>query len=606
MGFFKVQHMGWRVAASPHAHQKFHLSETELFKQVCKMLPIYDRRPERLDYVFRSGDGRSTLDDRLMAKTSDIQEAALEVQENLLQKVKALHESGKPATREELLNAMLHLFLSVGVDEEEVGDLSLDKMPNSQLFRYGLGEDGPVPIYTSKTKYTALILNLGNFIRGRKKTAPSTFSDYIEYDSSGDSRGALIKSIAQSKSHLFMLREATNVTQGEKDFLYARGWQTIQKNSGDILIGSRTNLVGSRLSRLAGSTLVGEAHAHLPLTYMIVEIIYGKTLPLGGQGNRGEFSDSSYTRVLERAGTDRVRVCAFHLNNIVASKKISIAHECLASMFADCIHYQVDLIGGDANMALYRAVGSKQESMDIRGGMYQSLLDYLLEAYSESPACPHLCCPGAQHVSANSLCLLKQYEDQLGGQYYRDCQKPDWNTSPGLDPMTATVLEWGHSMTDDQWAEFPASKNEFKIQVSEWLLNSTKDSYLLGDQDLDSHTPLLLEIHANQFTGGRIKAMNRNPDTVQEAAARRKERQKMNKQRGSTSGPTADAPQRAGFPQGKGASSATSSGSQRPPEPAQPHGGKTEGSKGGKSCKGKESSKGKSKDKSKGKSKGKN
>ena len=58
-------------------------------------------------------------------------------------------------------------------------------------------------------------------------------------------------------------------------------------------------------------------------------------------------------------------------------------------MFADCLHYQVDLIGGDANMALYRAMGSKQESMDIRGGMYQSLLDYLLEAYSESPSCPH-------------------------------------------------------------------------------------------------------------------------------------------------------------------------------------------------------------------------
>ena len=87
-------------------------------------------------------------------------------------------------------------------------------------------------------------------------------------------------------------------------------------------------------------------------------------------------------------------------------------------MFADCIHYQVDLIGGDANMALYRAMGSKQESMDIRGGMYQSLLDYLLEAYSESPACPHLCCPKAQHVTANSLCLLKQYEDQLGGRHF--------------------------------------------------------------------------------------------------------------------------------------------------------------------------------------------
>ena len=318
---------------------------------------------------------------------------------------------------------MLHLFLGVGVDEEEVGDLSLDKMSNPQLFRYGLGEDGPVPIYTSKTKYTALILNLGNFVRGRKKSAPSTFSDYIEYDSSGDSKGALIKSIAQSKSHLFLLCEATNVTQGEKDFLYSRGWQTIQNNSGDIIIGSRTNLVGSSLTRLAGSTLAGEAHAHLPLTYMIVEIIYGKTLPLGGQGNRGQYPDSSYTRALERAGTDRMRVCAFHLNNVVASKKISIAHECLATMFADCLHYRVDLIGGDANMALYRAMGSKQESMDIRGGMYQSLLDYLLEAYSESPSCPHLCCPRAQHVSANSLCLLKQYEDQLRGRCYKRLSK---------------------------------------------------------------------------------------------------------------------------------------------------------------------------------------
>ena len=80
----------------------------------------------------------------------------------------------------------------------------------------------------------------------------------------------------------------------------------------------------------------------------------------------------------------------------------------------------------------------------------------------------------------------------------------------------------------------------------------------------------------------------------------------MNKQRGSTSDPTADAPQGAGFLQRQGASGATSSCSQRPPEPEQPPGGKTEGSKGGKSSKGKESQKGKSKDKSKGKNKGKN
>ena len=34
-----------------------------------------------------------------------------------------------------------------------------------------------------------------------------------------------------------------------------------------------------------------------------------------------------------------------------------------------------NLIGGDPNMALYRSMGRKQESMDIRGGMYRNLRD---------------------------------------------------------------------------------------------------------------------------------------------------------------------------------------------------------------------------------------
>ena len=46
-------------------------------------------------------------------------------------------------------------------------------------------EDGPVPIYNSRTKYSALILNLGSFARNRKRTAHSLYSDIIAYDDSG-------------------------------------------------------------------------------------------------------------------------------------------------------------------------------------------------------------------------------------------------------------------------------------------------------------------------------------------------------------------------------------------------------------------------------------
>ena len=185
----------------------------------------------------------------------------------------------------------------------------------------------------------------------------------------------------------------------------------------------------------------------------------------------------------------------FHLNNVIAATKVALAHEALGTMFADCLHYQVDLLGGDANMALFRATGRKQESMDIRGGMYQSLLDYFLEAWAKAPQSPHLCFPRVQHVSANSLCLLKQYEDLLGGEPYKDCTHPDWSTFPGLDPLVATVFEWGHSMDDDQWAMTPSGKQEFKVNVSEWLLNSTSAAYLLNDRDYDSHTPLLIKVH---------------------------------------------------------------------------------------------------------------
>ena len=52
----------------------------------------------------------------------------------------------------------------------------------------------------------------------------------------------------------------------------------------------------------------------------------------------------------------------FHLNSNIAATKVALAHEALGTMICDCLYYQVDFIGGDANMALYRAGGRKQES----------------------------------------------------------------------------------------------------------------------------------------------------------------------------------------------------------------------------------------------------
>ena len=149
---------------------------------------------------------------------------------------------------------------------------------------------------------------------------------------------------------------------------------------------------------------------------MIVKIIYGKTIPAGSQGNRGDFltHPCSY---LEREGSDRIRVCMFHLNNTIAEARVALAHEsheCLGAMFADCLRCQVDLVGGDPN---YRATQRKQESVDIRGGsMCQSLLDCYLEAWTESPACPYLCYPPTVCVCSSNMRTYWEADRAIGAR----------------------------------------------------------------------------------------------------------------------------------------------------------------------------------------------
>ena len=87
--------------------------------------------------------------------------------------------------------------------------------------------------------------------------------------------------------------------------------------------------------------------------------------------------------------------------------------------------------------------------------------------------------------------------------------------------------------------------------------------------------------------------MNRNPETVKEAADRRKQRQKANKARGSNGPQAAPMDQSSPHREASSGAATSSSGSRRPPEPAQPPSGRSD--------------KGKSKGKSKGKGgKGKN
>ena len=96
---FKVQHMRWRIQAPQHPKHKFRLSGDDSMRSMCDMDPIYDKRASRMDVVFRPGDIRSTLDDRLMEKASEVRKSVLLVQDALLSQVRVLGPSGQPARR---------------------------------------------------------------------------------------------------------------------------------------------------------------------------------------------------------------------------------------------------------------------------------------------------------------------------------------------------------------------------------------------------------------------------------------------------------------------------------------------------------------------------
>ena len=169
------------------------------------------------------------------------------------------------------------------------------------------------------------------------------------------------------------------------------------------------------------------AHSHLPLTYMIVDINQGKTLPQGSQGSgtmRDQVPKASLTAPLTRAGMNSMRVCVLHLSSHVASGQVSLPHEALATMFIDCLFYQVDFIGGDPNMALYRYSGTKQGSMDIQGGMYQSIITYFLEGWKQSPRIMPFCTFRERSIAAQTVfCSLNNTRMLLAAVPTRTVQR---------------------------------------------------------------------------------------------------------------------------------------------------------------------------------------
>ena len=181
-------------------------------------------------------------------------------------------------------------------------------------------------------------------------------------------------------------------------------------------------------------------------------------------------------------------------------------------------------MSGDANMSAYGRTGTRQQSSSLKHSCWHDMVRYFVRGYNDAMSHGPNCRVIPRFMSSNPLSSLRWWEDAFG-QEFESCRAVNWDTVPNLDCLVSCILEWAHTFTDDKWAQALPGL-EYKVQVSEWLLHSSKDDYLFSPSDKDSHVPLLIHILPRHFGGADLRATQR-PESKMDRNARRKERQKL-------------------------------------------------------------------------------
>ena len=396
--WFKLQHTIFRETRTQMVHptQKYGCTEREFWNQIRCLPPVYEGRVAKGKIIFDAGDVRSTVDDVLLEKSSNAAEKAESLRRELLEKLESVR-----GTRSDLQNSLLHNFLSCGC---------------------------------------YLTVNLGNFVRGSKSTLSKVYAEFIdELDDSGV--GPMVKSLARSKSHLILLNEASELLDSEVAYLVQEGWLVHQNNAKDLAIMIRCNFVGSYINQIAGSNMERAAHKHLPISYMLCEVCFGKCPSQeeieekNGSRNLKDYDHTNMSEDLTRAGMNVMRVCVFHMKSHIASRQPGFCHEAYGIMLADCFAFQADIMSGDANMSAYRYAGTRQQSSSLKHSCWQDMVRYFVWGHNEAMGQDPNCSVLPRFVSSNPLSSLRWWEDTFE---YETCRAVN------------RILEWAHTFSDEK------------------------------------------------------------------------------------------------------------------------------------------------------------
>ena len=475
--------------------------------------------------------------------------------------------------------------------------------------------------FNSTPNLNILVGNFGNFKRTSKNTHPRMSASQFNKATSSDdpSDNLLIRMLEGMSSHLVLLCESSEITDREFAYLEHQGRfsyaQSVDKNftvlirgencSVKVLFDSCCSPYYQAYSHAMNEEIELPTMPNLVLPFAIFEVEFGtigvghqqRAVPSSKQDYEGDdlsmkakrtrlfgsevttsvqigSSSTEEVPVLSRANMYKCRVCVFHAQNKIVSESPARTAENFFFMWELCLRYQCDIVAGDANMAGYRMMGSKQLIPNHRTACFTSTLMYLIEKWnkaSEEETGNNSRLIDVDFVSSNSVSTLYElmcfYNDDNRGHKLRtkeiDISFEDW---PEQDCIHAAIFSYGHTFSDpEDFAELRRTDgSEFSITISENVSEIMHETLFLPHTDGDFHSPIWISLNLPETRHSGLRRSLRPGESRKRAHDTRKERQKAKVQEARakavpTSAPTVSEPRPSAQATSSGSSSSSKS-----------------------------------------------
>ena len=535
-----LNHVCFRKGEISHPHYQSRINENDFVRSIRNVCPVpppvcYEHErghdlkrffinDDRIIYL----DGRYQVDPKALERAGHAREELEDTKKELKNELEAYGPKGPSWDFVTFYEELCRRFLKGRIEEP-----------------YGTN------LLASSESLTFLSWNYGNMVRGQKYTTPR-FLQGLDGAMKPRKQSAMSLQNEQFENNLFfnmlfflrahvvILQEA-HLLVPAKEFIEQKNW-TVCFNDWENLAVMARLAPGGYVKIIAGHDQELGHCEQRDVTWAIYEICFGETRP------RQDFKDADFEfddygpedkRVpLTRANMHTIRVCNYHVDTHRAVDAHLLTGEQTALMLYECFVYEVDIISGDANSLAYRMSGYKRQPM---ANYYYSTMQHWIRRFSEArvQADPGIKAPIPRTFYSSTSQVLKKCEDYFDKLWeeYSTVEKEEYQGSRLGDTCLSTIVEWGHSMSEEEYENSTVSTKEFICNFSENFAMIDTEVMCSRPTDEDSHGPMFISLRPASLSSGD-RRQYRTAATLQEANVRRKERQKQNRKKGRP--PTSD------------------------------------------------------------------